>query len=94
MSETIDGIEVAPLVSYIERIENLNEERKGISDDIREVFAQARGQGYDVKVMREIIRLRKMDSIARAEREELLAVYETALENKANKASAEMKRKK
>lgn len=63
----------------IERIERLDEEKKGISDDIKDVFAEAKGVGYDVKVMREVIKLRKMAPDDRREREEILDLYKTAL---------------
>lgn len=64
---------------YIERIERLEEERKGISDDIRDVYAEAKGQGYDTKTMRQIVRLRKMDANARREADALLETYKSAL---------------
>ncbi len=64
---------------FMERIERLDEEKKGISDDIRDVFSEAKGQGYDTKIMRQILRLRKMTSDDRAEMEALLDVYKSAL---------------
>lgn len=69
----------ARLKSFIERIERLEEEKKGISDDIKEVYAEAKGTGFDIKVMRQIIRLRKMEADARREQEELLDLYMRAL---------------
>ena len=59
---------------FMERIERLDEEKKGISDDIRDVFSEAKGQGYDTKIMRQILRLRKMTSDDRAEMEALLGL--------------------
>lgn len=67
------------LKSFVERIEHLEEEKKGISDDIRDVFAEAKGQGFDTKVMRQVIRLRKKDSAERQEEEALLDLYMHAL---------------
>ena len=64
---------------FIERIERLEEEKKGISDDIRDVYAEAKGQGYDSKTMRAIVRLRKMEKDARDEMDALLETYRTAL---------------
>ena len=67
------------LKSFIERIERLEEEKKGIADDIRDVFAEAKGQGFDTKVMRQVIRLRKKDAAERLEEEALLDLYLHAL---------------
>lgn len=64
---------------FIERIERLEEEKKGMSDDIRDVYAEAKSQGYDGKTMRGIIRLRKMEKHAREEAEHLLDTYKAAL---------------
>ena len=63
----------------IERIERLEEEKKGIADDIRDVYAEAKAVGYDVKIMRQIIRLRKMDTNDRSEMETILETYKAAL---------------
>ena len=67
------------LKSIIERVERLEEEKKVISDDIKEVFAEAKGNGYDVKVLRTIIRMRKQDANERAEHETILETYMEAL---------------
>ena len=64
---------------FIERIERLAEEKKGIADDIRDVFAEAKANGYDAKIMREAIRLRKMEANDRAEYEAVLDTYKSAL---------------
>lgn len=64
---------------FIERVERLAEEKKGIADDIRDVFAEAKGQGYDPATMRQIIKERAMDKDARDEREALLDTYRNAL---------------
>ena len=67
------------LRTFIERIERLEEEKAGIAADIKEVFAEAKGTGFDVKVMRQVIRLRKQDVEDRREQEELLDLYKRAL---------------
>jgi uncharacterized protein (UPF0335 family) len=64
---------------FIERVERLEEDKKGIMDDIKEVYAEAKGEGYDTKVMRQIVRLRKMDRADRQEQEALLDLYLSAL---------------
>lgn len=75
-SETATG---ARLRSFIERIERLEEEKKAIADDVKEVYAEAKGQGFDVKTMRKIIGLRKKDPDDRAEEDALLDTYMSAL---------------
>ena len=64
---------------FIERIERLEEEKKGIADDIKDVYAEAKSNGYDTKTMRAIVRLRKMENHARQEAEALLETYKAAL---------------
>ncbi len=63
----------------IERIERLEEEKKGIADDIRDVYAEAKAVGYDAKIMRQIVRLRKMKPDDRSEQEMILDTYKNAL---------------
>lgn len=65
--------------SFIERIERLEEEKAGLTADIREVYAEAKGSGFDTKVMRIVVRIRKMDSADRQEQEALEDVYRRAL---------------
>lgn len=67
------------LRSFMDRIERLQEEKKGIQDDIREIFTEAKGAGYDPKIMREMLRLRAMDKADRDEREALRDTYAQAL---------------
>ncbi len=67
------------LKAIVERIERLEEEKKTISDDIRDVYAEAKGNGYDVKALRTIVRLRKQDANERAEQEALVETYMVAL---------------
>ena len=64
---------------FMERIERLEEEKKGVADDIRDVYSEAKSQGYDTKIMRQIFKLRKMEPHDRAEMEALLDVYKSAL---------------
>ncbi len=67
------------LRSFIERVERLEEEKATIQGDVKEVFAEAKGEGYDTKVLRQVIRLRKMDRAQRQEQEALLELYLSAL---------------
>ena len=67
------------LRSFIERIERLEEEKSTLSEDIKEVYSEAKGTGFDIKIMRQIIRLRKMEAGDRSEMEEILDVYKRAL---------------
>ena len=67
------------LKAFVERIERLEEEKKAIADDIRDVYAEAKGNGYDVKALREVVRLRKQDKNERAEQEAILETYMHAL---------------
>ena len=80
MSENeVGGIYSTRLNSLIERIERLEEEKKGISSDIRDIYAEAKGVGFDVKIMKAIIKLRKMNQADRDEQEFLLETYRKAL---------------
>jgi uncharacterized protein (UPF0335 family) len=67
------------LKSLIERIERVEEEKLGLQEDIKDIFQEAKSTGFDTKVMRMVIRLRKMNSSDRMEQEEILEVYKTAL---------------
>ena len=75
MAETADD----RLRLLIERIERLEEEKKGIGDDIKDVYLEAKAVGYDVKIMRQIVRIRKMKPDDRREMEMLLDTYKAAL---------------
>ena len=75
----VGGIAGDRLKSFVERIERLEEERKALSNDIKEVYAEAKGTGFDVKIMRQVIRLRRMDKDDLDEQETLLDVYRRAL---------------
>ena len=67
------------LKAFVERIERLEEEKKTIADDIRDVYAEAKGNGFDVKALRTIVRLRKQDTDERKEQEAILETYMLAL---------------
>lgn len=73
------NVSAEQLKLFIERIETLEEEKRGLTDDIKGVYAEARANGYDVKTMRAIVRLRRMDVNARAEQAALLETYKSAL---------------
>ena len=75
----VGGVASDRLRSFVERIERLEEEKQALAADIREVYSEAKGAGFDVKVMRQLIRLRKMDADDRNQMEEILTVYERAL---------------
>lgn len=64
---------------FVERIERLEEEKRGIADDVKDVYAEAKANGYDAKIMRQIVRLRRMETHARQEADALLETYRIAL---------------
>ena len=76
---TSSSVDAGHLLTFIERIEHLEEEKKTISEDIKEVYAEAKGTGYDIKVMRKIVSLRRQDKEKRREEEEILGLYLSAL---------------
>lgn len=78
-SGEVDPSAADQLRLFIERIERLEEEKKGIADDIKDVYSEAKSTGYDVKTMRAIVRLRKLESHVRQEAEALLETYKEAL---------------
>ena len=75
----VGGIARERLKSFIERIENLEEERTALTADIREIYSEAKGIGLDVKTLRQVVRLRKLNSSDRQQQEELLDLYKNAL---------------
>jgi len=77
MSE--DNVAADQLRLFIERIERLEEEKKGIADDVKDVYAEAKATGYDAKTMRKIVALRRMESHVRQEADALLETYRNAL---------------
>lgn len=74
-----DVIGADQLRLFLERIERLEDEKKGISDDIRDVYAEAKSQGYDTKTLRSIVRLRRLEKHVRDEADALLETYRNAL---------------
>ena len=75
----VGGVAGERLRTIIERIERLEDEKKALSDDIREVYAEAKYAGFDAKIIRQIVRLRKMNTNERNEMEQVLDVYKRAL---------------
>lgn len=75
----IGGIDAGHLESFIQRIERLESEKKNLAEDIKEVWAEAKGAGFDVKIMKECIKLRAMDKADLSEKELLLETYKRAL---------------
>lgn len=76
---TTGGVAQDMLRSIIERIERLEEEKAAIANDIKEVYAEAKGNGFDTKALRQVIRLRKQDKAERQEQEAILDLYKHAL---------------
>lgn len=74
-----DSVDAGHLKAFIERIEHLEEEKRTISEDIKEVYAEAKGTGYDIKIIRKIVSLRRQDKEKRREEEEILSLYMSAL---------------
>lgn len=79
ISDTTQTVASGQLRALIERIERLEEEKKTIADDIKDVYAEAKGTGFDTKAIRTIIRLRKKDQAERQEEEAILDLYKSAL---------------
>lgn len=77
---TTGGVAAAKLKSFVERIERLEAEKGELGADIREVYAEAKGNGFDTKIMRQVIKLRKMEPADRSEQDALLDLYRKALE--------------
>jgi uncharacterized protein (UPF0335 family) len=78
-SKDVGGVAGKRLTSFIERVERLEEEKAGLADDIKDVYAEAKGVGFDVVTVRRIIKLRKMDPEKRREQDELLELYMSAV---------------
>ena len=75
----VGGIAAERLRAFVERIERLEEEKAGIAADVREIYSEAKGAGFDAKVLRQVVRLRKMDKATRDEHEALVELYTRAL---------------
>ncbi len=79
MPDASGGISSARLKSFIDRIEKLEEDKAGIGNDLKEVYSEAKGTGFDTKIIRKIVSLRKIDLEKRREQEELLELYMSAI---------------
>ncbi|MBI2240270.1 MAG: DUF2312 domain-containing protein [Magnetospirillum gryphiswaldense] len=74
--DAIGGIASEALKQFVARIENLEEEKRGLQADIKDVYAQAKSQGFDVKILRKMIQRRRIDAMEREEQDQLLELYE------------------
>ena len=74
-----EGVAADRLRSFVERLERLEDERKDVGERISDVLAEAKGEGFDVKTLRQVLRIRRMKPADRNEQEELLEIYKTAL---------------
>jgi uncharacterized protein (UPF0335 family) len=75
----VGGVAGEQLPAFIERIERLEEEKKDVQEQIKEVLSEAKGVGFDTRIMRQLLRLRKLRDADRSEQEELLEIYKTAI---------------
>lgn len=75
----LDSVEAGELQSFIEQIERMEEERAALGNDIRELFAAAKSAGFDIRTMRQVLKLRKIDPIEQREQENLLELYRQAV---------------
>lgn len=75
----VGGVSGERLKSFVERIERLEEEKSNLMEDIREVYGEAKSVGFDVKIMRKVVALRRMDNDQRREEEEILDLYKVAV---------------
>ena len=78
-TKEVGGVSGQRLKAFIERIERLEEEKAALAEDIKDIFAEAKGTGFDVKIMRKVIRLRKMETEKRNEEDQLLELYKAAI---------------
>ena len=79
MSEDKGGISGERLRSFVKRIEKLEEDKAAVSEDLKEVYSEAKGTGFDPAILRQVVRLRKVELDKRREREELLELYKSVL---------------
>jgi uncharacterized protein (UPF0335 family) len=79
MSKDSGGISGDRLRSFIQRIEKLEEDKSAVADDLKEVYAESKGVGFDTKIIRQIVRLRKVEVEKRRENDELLELYKAAI---------------
>ena len=78
--DVITGAAQGRLKSFIERIERLEEDKAAVSNDLKEVYSEAKGEGFDVKILRKVVRIRKQDKAKMSEEEALIDLYMSALE--------------
>lgn len=74
-----EGVAADRLRSFVQRIERAEDEKRDIAEQIKDIYAEAKGSGFDIKTIREVVRLRRMKPADRSEREELLEIYKAAL---------------
>jgi uncharacterized protein (UPF0335 family) len=74
-----EPVDASHLRAFVERIERLEEEKKALADDIKDVYAEAKGNGFDTKVIRKVVSIRRQDREKRREEEEILDLYLSAL---------------
>ena len=79
MNDSVDSVNSSHLRAFVERLEKLEEEKRAIADDIKEVYAEAKGTGFDTKALRKIISMRRQDKDKRREEEAMLELYLSAL---------------
>jgi uncharacterized protein (UPF0335 family) len=77
--DTLGATAQGKLKSLVERIERLEEDRSAVANDLKEVYAEAKGEGFDTKIIRKVVRLRKADAAKRSEEEALIELYITAI---------------
>ena len=78
-SEVLTAAAQGRLKSFLERIEKLEEDKAAVAEDLKEVYAEAKGEGFDTKIIRKVVRLRKQDKVQRDEEEALLDLYLSAI---------------
>ena len=77
--DDLEGVGTKKLKAFIERVERLEEEKRALQEDVKEIYAEAKATGFDVKTLRKVVKLRRMDVEKRREEDELLEIYCTAL---------------
>jgi uncharacterized protein (UPF0335 family) len=77
--DTLGATAQGKLKSLVERIEQLEEDKAAVANDLKEVYAEAKGEGFDTKILRKVVRLRKSDAAKRSEEEALIELYITAI---------------
>lgn len=78
-AQDVGGVSGQRLVSFVERVERLEEEKTALMEDIKEIYGEAKANGFDTKILKQIVKLRKMDTEKRREAEELLDIYKVAV---------------